>query len=246
MLGERRRLRRALKTLGLRTKADLVALDEHSLAVLNEYLGDEISKLRERVRDEFPAVNPVKSSLIKRKYRKFSSGVEGLDRLLGGGFEAGSITELIGEYGTGKTQLCHQAAVMALAEEGARTLYIDAEGTFRPERIIQIAEAKGVEPEDALDNIIYFRAISSEKLLEAIYAARTLANNLNLGLLVVDCVTCLPYAEFPGKENIYVRRRRVWDIMRGLKTITAKNIAVLVTNRAVSYTHLTLPTTERV
>jgi DNA repair protein RAD51 len=37
---------------------------------------------------------------------KLTSGVEDIDRLLGGGFETGSITELYGEARSGKTQMC--------------------------------------------------------------------------------------------------------------------------------------------
>ena len=38
-----------------------------------------------------------------------------------------------------------------------QVVYIDTEGTFRPDRIRQIAEAKGVSPEAAMENIVYAR-----------------------------------------------------------------------------------------
>lgn len=40
-----------------------------------------------------------------------TTGSNDLNRLLGGGIETGSITELFGEFRTGKTQLCHTLAV---------------------------------------------------------------------------------------------------------------------------------------
>merc|ERR1712124_79861 len=40
-----------------------------------------------------------------------STGSKDLDELLGGGIETGSITELYGEFRTGKTQLCHTLCV---------------------------------------------------------------------------------------------------------------------------------------
>ena len=42
---------------------------------------------------------------------QLTTGSKELDKLLQGGIETGSITELFGEFRTGKTQLCHQLAV---------------------------------------------------------------------------------------------------------------------------------------
>lgn len=58
---------------------------------------------------------------------------------------AQSITELYGEFRTGKTQWCHALCVtaqMPRAQGGGegKAAYIDTEGTFRPERIKQIGE----------------------------------------------------------------------------------------------------------
>lgn len=42
---------------------------------------------------------------------QLTTGSRELDRLLAGGIETGSITEIFGEFRTGKTQLCHTLAV---------------------------------------------------------------------------------------------------------------------------------------
>jgi DNA repair protein RAD51 len=42
---------------------------------------------------------------------QLTTGSRELDRLLGGGIETGSITEVFGEFRSGKSQLCHQLAV---------------------------------------------------------------------------------------------------------------------------------------
>lgn len=67
-----------------------------------------------------------------------------------GGFETGSITELFGEFRTGKTQLCHQLCVTCQlpVDRGGgegKALYIDTEGTFRPQRLVAIAERYGLD-----------------------------------------------------------------------------------------------------
>eukprot|EP00913_Durusdinium_trenchii_P014968 g14040.t1 len=82
--------------------------------------------------------------------------------MLGGGVESCSITEIFGEFRCGKTQLCHSLSVMSqlpskMGGANGKVVYIDTEGTFRPDRIRQIAEAKGVSPEAAMENIVYAR-----------------------------------------------------------------------------------------
>lgn len=67
-----------------------------------------------------------------------------------GGFETGSITEIFGEFRTGKTQLCHQLCVTCQlpVDRGGgegKALFIDTEGTFRPQRLIAIAERYGLD-----------------------------------------------------------------------------------------------------
>lgn len=82
-----------------------------------------------------------------------------------------SITEVFGEFRTGKSQLSMTAAVICQLpkEQGGaegKVAYIDTEGTFRPERIKQISERFGVDGDAACENIIYGRALNSEHQLE--------------------------------------------------------------------------------
>ena len=84
-----------------------------------------------------------------------------------GGMETGSITELYGEFRTGKTQMCHTLCVICQLpiEQGGgegKAMYIDTEGTFRPERLTQISKRFGLNPDDVLDNVTYARAYNSE------------------------------------------------------------------------------------
>ncbi len=231
-----RRARTFLRRIGVRSYVDLATIDEATLTYLSDLVKD-VGKLRERaiaIIKEQGRYEIRRATELPITKKRLSTGVKGLDRLLGGGVEVGAVTEIVGEYGTGKTQLCHQLAVMAKLEGVGRVLYLDADGTFRPERIVSIAEARGLGPEEALENTIYFRAVSSDQLLEAIYASRTLAPNLKIGLVIVDSVTALPQSELPGRENFYRRRRKVRDIMFGLRKLAESEMAVVVTNRVTS------------
>ena len=87
-----------------------------------------------------------------------TTGSSELDALLKGGIETGSITEIFGEFRTGKTQLCHTLCVttqLPMEQGGAegKAMYIDTEGTFRPERLMEIAERYGLNGQDVLDNV---------------------------------------------------------------------------------------------
>ena len=68
---------------------------------------------------------------------------------------------------TGKSQLCHTLAVtcqLPIDNGGAegKCLYIDTEGTFRPERLLAVAERYGLQGSDVLDNVAYARAYNSD------------------------------------------------------------------------------------
>jgi DNA repair protein RAD51 len=112
-----------------------------------------------------------------------STGSTELDKLLEGGIETGSITEVYGEFRTGKTQLCHTLCItcqMALTEGGAegKAIYLDTEGSFRPARLQAIAERFGLDPAVALENVAYARAHNSEHQMELLKMAAAIMSQV--------------------------------------------------------------------
>jgi DNA repair protein RAD51 len=98
---------------------------------------------------------------------RITTGSKEFDRMLAGGIETGSITELFGEFRTGKSQLCMTLAVTSqlpveLGGAEGKCLYIDTEGTFRPERLLAISERYGLSGKDVLDNVAVARAFSTD------------------------------------------------------------------------------------
>src|ERR687898_196915 len=94
----------------------------------------------------------------RRSMLRCSTGSYALDDLLLGGIETQALTEFYGEFGSGKSQVCHTLCVTAKqpVEAGglnSSVIYIDTEGTFRPERVEQIARSRGFEPTEILKNI---------------------------------------------------------------------------------------------
>ncbi len=172
----------------------------------------------------------------RQKINQISTGCKSLDELLEGGIETKAITELIGEFGAGKTQLCHQLCVMVQLppEEGGlsgKAIYIDTEGTFRPERIIQIAEYRGLDPREALRNIVYARAYNFSvqvNIPNMVYDFITA--NRDVRLVVVDDIAAL-YRLDIAKEPLLILHELA-GFMKNMSRIAKElNIAVVIANQ---------------
>ena len=177
---------------------------------------------------------------IRKELVFLTTGSKELDGLLQGGIETGSITEVFGEFRTGKSQLCHTAAVtcqLPLSEGGAegKALYIDTEGTFRPERIVQIAERFQLNPQDVLDNIAFARAYNSDHQMELLMQAAGLMSESRYALVVVDSATALYRTDYSGRGELAARQQHMARFLRGLQRIADEfGVAVLITNQVVA------------
>ncbi len=173
---------------------------------------------------------------------KITTGSKALDSLLGGGIETQAITELFGEFGSGKTQICHQLAVNVQLPrdqgglEGS-VIVIDTENTFRPERIVQMAEAKGLDPKEVLKNIYVAQAYNSNHQMLLVDNAKELAQKLMkdgkpVRLLIVDSLTSHFRAEYVGRGTLADRQQKLnkhlHDLMRFGEIF---NAAIVVTNQ---------------
>lgn len=173
---------------------------------------------------------------------KISTGCEAFDKLIGGGVETQGLFETFGEFGSGKTQLGHQLAInVQLPKEkgglGGMTVWIDTENTFRPERIKQMAEAKGLDPETALKNIMVARAYTSdhqmllaEKIDELIKKKK-----LPIKLVVVDSTMGLFRAEYAGRGSLAERQQKLNRHLHTLQRLAdVHNLAVFLTNQVMA------------
>lgn len=135
----------------------------------------------------------------------FGSGSRGLDLLLGGGYRAGTLTEVFGRSNSGKSQLAMQAALEA-ARLGHRTLYLDTEGSFRPERLEQMAFARGWETKGLLERIVYVRSDAASEQMEAVKRMQVRAATASCRLVVIDTLTRNFSVELPGSSNMASRQ----------------------------------------
>lgn len=171
---------------------------------------------------------------------RVTTGSKNLDKLLGGGVETQIITEFFGEYGSGKTQICHQLCVnVQLPRDGGglegSAVYVDCEGTFRPERIVSMSRALGLDPQKTLRNIIVARAYNSDHQMIIVDQVKDLISEKNVKLLVVDSVTGFFRAEYPGRETLVMRQQKLNKHLHTLSRLAyAYEIAVVVTNQVMA------------
>jgi len=172
--------------------------------------------------------------------QRITTGSRKLDELLGGGVETSAITEVFGEFRSGKTQLAHQLSVnVQLPEEqgglSAGALYIDTEGTFRPERIAQMAVALNLDLKKTLRNIIYARAYNSDHQMFLVEKAMDLIPRHSIRLLVIDSLTGHFRAEYAGRGTLADRQQKLNKHLYQLKRIAELfNAAVFVTNQVMA------------
>src|SRR3989344_6729275 len=179
---------------------------------------------------------------IRQNTGRITTGSAELNKLLGGGVETGALTEGFGEFGSGKSQLGFQLAVNAQlpVEQGGlngHVVFIDTEGTFRPERIRQIAEAKGLNPDELLKNIHVARAYSSDHqmLLAEKVSELIQKDGLPIKLIIIDSLTSLFRSEYSGRGTLADRQQKLNKHLHLLQQLSDKfNLAVYITNQVMA------------
>ncbi|KAM0686910.1 Meiotic recombination protein dmc1 [Conglomerata obtusa] len=173
---------------------------------------------------------------------KISTGSTDFDSLLGGGIQTMSITEVFGEFRTGKTQLCLTMCItVQLSEDlggcGGKAAFIDTEGTFRPERLKEIAHRFKIDPEKALENVIFARAYNSEHQNELLISlsAKFSEEPGRFKILIVDSIISLFRTDFSGRGELGERQQKLNQFLAKLMRIAEEfNIAVLITNQMMA------------
>ena len=171
-----------------------------------------------------------------------STGSNNINNLLGGkGVETRALTEAYGAFGSGKTQLGLTLAVnVQLPKEqggaNGKAVFIDTEGTFRPQRIRQISEGMGANPEKVLKNILVARAFNSDHqilLLDKI--AEMIKDGEPIKLVIIDSLTAHFRAEFTGRGELADRQHKLNKYLHQLMRLAEQyNLAIYVTNQVMA------------
>lgn len=210
----------SLAGIGEKQAAKIISEARSSIA-LTFIRADELMKMRENV-------------------LKLTTGSKALDSLIGGGVETQSITEFYGEYGVGKSVLCHQLAVNVQLPRDrggleGNALYIDTEQTFRPEWIERMAGHLGLDPEKTASNIIYSEAYNSDHQILILEKADKVIKENGIKLIIIDSLTAHFRSEYLGREMLAERQQKLNShLHRLIRLARAFNAAAVVTNQVMA------------
>jgi len=158
------------------------------------------------------------------KVERLSTGSEPIDSLLGGGIEKGIITNVFGESGSGKTNLCVQVAAQ-VAENGGKVVYIDTEKGFSPERFTQIAS------DESLDNMLVMEPVEFQEQMDRINALSKVVEDKSPELVVVDSLVSLYRLKATGDQIQEVNQKLSQQMSELSKIARQQDIPILVTNQ---------------
>ncbi len=177
---------------------------------------------------------------MRQTVLRLTTGSKALDKIVNGGLETQTISEFYGEYGSGKSQICHQLCVnVQLPPErgglNGAALYVDTENTFRLERIVQMAKHLGLEPEQVVKNIIYAEAFTSDHQMFLLENADEIIKANNIRLIIVDSLTAHFRSEYIGREMLAPRQQKLNKHMHKLISLArAFNAVAVVTNQVMA------------
>jgi DNA repair protein RadB len=163
---------------------------------------------------------------------KYSSGCKSIDELLGGGFESGTVTQLYGEAGSGKTNICLQMAIECAIQE-KRVIFIDSEG-FSPERFLQIVRSREDtgDMESIARRILIYEPQSFEHQTSCIQEIGSVIEEKgDVELIILDSATLFYRLELDEERSIYLRRALANQIMQLLELARRHSLAVIITNQ---------------
>ncbi|KAJ3132987.1 Meiotic recombination protein dmc1 [Geranomyces variabilis] len=232
-----------LKSNGITTVKAVQMTTCRNLAKIKGLSEIKIEKMKDAAAKLLPCtfVTGTEVEARRKSVIRISTGSKELDSLLGGGVQSMSITEAFGEFRTGKTQLSHTLCVLAqlpasMGGGNGKAAFIDTEGTFRPERIKQIATRFGVDGEAALDNIAVARAHNSEHQMELLnHLAARLCEERQYRLVVIDSIMALFRTDYSGRGELADRQQKLNQMLVKLTRIAEEfNVAVFITNQMTS------------
>ncbi len=225
--------------------SDLMSIAAASASELSERVetGEATaSKIIQAARDAMEMGFETATKVLKRREKigKITTGSKALDELLGGGLETQSIFEAHGAFGSAKSQLAFQLAVNVQLpkEEGGlnkKAFFVDTEGTFRPERIIQIARAKGLDENKILGGIYVARAYNSDHQILLVDKLKEELKKKNVGIVIVDSLTSSFRSDYTGRGTLSRRQQKLNKHLHELQRLAdVNNVAIYITNQVMS------------
>lgn len=242
-----------LSTLDLACKTptflkDITGKDKHDCAMIFAKMRNRLEKAGFLYKQELTATQAAMRDL-ETKY--LSTGVQAMDKMLGGGIASSALTMIFGENGAGKTQSAMQLCIMTLkADEKASALYIDTEHKISPRRLIQCMVGQKLVELDLTSPTWYQDALKNETVIKyldrihIVYASdghgleSALGSILptikpkNIKLVVLDSIAAAFRGEYVEMGNTSNKFRVINTILNDLAMIAITyNIQVVMLNQ---------------
>ncbi len=230
-----------LKAAGFTDIGKVAIASPHELSEASGVSVDAAKKAIEAAKQATTVVYDTAESIYEKRkvLGRIKTGSKELDAMLGGGVETNAITEVYGRFASGKTQLGFQLTVnsqLPMDKGGldGSVLFLDTEGTFRPERIEQISEAAGMDPKKVLENIFVVRCSNTDEQILTIERADKLIQEKNIKLIVVDSMISLFRSEFLGRGALGERQQKLNSHIHKLQKLADRySLAVYITNQVM-------------
>lgn len=230
-----------LRASGYGEFAAIAAAMPHDLAEVAGISAESAKKAIEAAKSTVDIGFETASDVFERRKNiiRIKTGSTALDDLLGGGIETMAITEMYGRFSSGKSQLGFQLAVNVQKPVdkgglGGGVLFVDTEATFRPERIVQLAEAAGMDVQAVLSNIQVARAENSDHQIILVERAEEVIEKHNIKLVIIDSLTSHFRADYLGRGALGERQQKLNKHVHDLQRLAEKyNLAIYVTNQVM-------------
>lgn len=230
-----------LRAAGYKDISIIASSTPHELAEIGDLSLEAAKKAIEAAKSALDISFETADVVFERRKNigRITTSSSELDELLGGGIETQAITEFFGRYGSGKSQVGFQLAVNVQLpkKEGGlegKVIFIDTESTFRPERIVQLAQAKNLDPVQVLKNIFVQKAENSDHQMLLVERAESIIREHNVKLIIVDSLTSHFRADYIGRGALGDRQQKLNKHIHLLQKLADKyNLAVYVTNQVM-------------
>ncbi|KAL6053597.1 DNA repair protein RAD51 [Balamuthia mandrillaris] len=181
--------------------------------------------------------------------RHLRTTLPGLDRVLHGGIPSGSITEIVGPAGVGKTQFCHQLATLACLpqEKGGldgRVAYFDAESCFSAERLVDIVTERFPEYSEEsnihtlltplVERVVLYKVSTLNEFFQELQNLEEAIIEHRCKLIILDSIAALARRDF-DEANMAKRQALLSQVASSLKRLAERfSIPVVVTNQVTT------------
>ncbi|XP_067682068.1 DNA repair protein RAD51 homolog 3-like isoform X2 [Haliotis asinina] len=229
---------------------------EAALEVIKTVFQEDPGGSGSRRSSTMKSVTALEMLQVERSLPNIFTFSEKLDDILGGGVPLAKITEFCGAPGIGKTQVCMQLGIDVQIPEcfgglDGETVYVDTEGSFIVERLVDIASAtvehcnniaqmdgsddvkeaaSNFSLEKLLSGIHYFRCHDYIELLSTVHILpKFLSENKKVKLVIVDSIAFHFRHDF---DDMSLRTRLLTSMAQSfIRLATEHKLAVVLTNQ---------------